>query len=159
MNKHAKNLITLISIHNAFNNYSWILFEMQWKLKAHHIIRNMTDNQNTSIRTRNRIKSSIWTSGPEKAYNWYTTKKIILYKPLYFNYVRSRKNPVGNRDCRQKNPMLGKECDRRKNNPPYYGGKNSAIPNQVYPERSNANDPDRSRTKESSMDIALLWAS
>ena len=55
----------------------------------------------------------------------------------------------------KKNPMLGKECDRRKNNP-QNGGKNSAIPNQVYPERSNANDPDHSSAEESSMDITLL---
>ena len=55
-----------------------------------------------------------------------------------------------------KNPMLGKECDRRKNNPLYYGGKNSAIPNQVYPERSEANDPDHAKAEESSIDITLL---
>ena len=52
--------------------------------------------------------------------------------------------------------MLGKECDRRKNNPLYYGGKNSAIPNQVYPERSEANDPDHAKAEESSIDITLL---
>ena len=54
-----------------------------------------------------------------------------------------------------KKPIAGKRMRRRKNNP-RNGGKNPAIPNQVYPERSNANDPDRSRTKESSIDITLL---
>ena len=81
---------------------------------------------------------------------------MIQYKPHYFNYIISRKNPVGNRDCRQKKPNAGKRMRPPKKQPPYYGGKNSAIPNQVNPERSNVNDPDHSRTKESSMDIALL---
>jgi len=42
---------------------------------------------------------------------------VILYKPFYFNYIRSRKNPVGNRDCRQKTQCWEKNATAEKTTP------------------------------------------